>query len=124
MRIIELLEGKNFKDLDFVKEVGDDGKRELNYDLTEDLMFYMNNDDEAYRRHLYPIIAKCIDIIESKKRPKSSMFEKAIRECYKMYTKEYSIRELPHELDEKIIKETCDKLQEEICQHINDGRYK
>lgn len=120
MKIVELLEGKHFKDIDFVKSVGDKGERELNFDLSEDLIFYMNNNDEAYRRHLHPVISTCIN----KKNTSSEIFEKAVKECYNMYIKEYPIRELPNSMDEKQIKETCDKLHETVHQHISDGKYK
>ena len=124
MKIIELLEGRNFKDLDFVKPVGDEGRRELNYNLSEDLMFFMNNNDDAYRKHLYPAIVNCIKHHDSNKDFNSKIFTKAVNECYNMYIKEYPIRELPQSLDDKLIKEVCEKIHEEVCQHITDGKYK
>lgn len=124
MRIIELLENKKFNESDFVKVVDDTGKKELNYDLPDDLIFFMNNNDEAYRRHFYPAISKCIDRKELNKKTKPIFFEKAIKECFKMYAKEYPIRELPDTLDENVLSEICEKIHEEVCQHINDGKYK
>lgn len=123
MRIIELLEGKNFNDLQFVKITDDEGNKELDFDLTDDLIFFMNNNDEAYRRHLHPIVAKCMNRLKSKKSVKPSIFEPAIIECYKMYKEEFPIRELPQSLDEKLCNEVCDKIHEEVCQHIKDGKY-
>ena len=120
MKIEELLEGKNFKDINFVKSVGDKGEREFDFNLPSDLIFFMNNDDEAYRRHLHPVISKCI----SKKNTSPEIFANAVKECYNMYVKEYPIRELPKCLDDKQLKETCDKLHEEVYQHIEDGKYK
>ena len=43
MRVIELLEGTNFDDLKFVEQQGD--KKKINYDLEDDLIYYMNNND-------------------------------------------------------------------------------
>lgn len=124
MRILELFEGKGYRNLDeFVNQVGDEGKREITFDLAEDLIHFMNNDDEAYRRHLHPAVAECYDKIKGNKKTTPALFAKAIKECYNMYLKEYPIRELPQSLDEKNLKETCDKLHEEVCQHINDGKY-
>ena len=120
MKIEELLEGKNFKDIEFVKSVGDKGEREIDFDLSEDLMFFMNNDDDAYRRHLYPAISKCI----SNKNTSPKIFANAVKECYNMYIKEFPIRELPKTLDDKQIKETCEKIHEEVYKHIEDGKYK
>ena len=123
MRIIELLEGKHFNDLQFVKVSDDSGKKEIDFDLSDDLIFYMNNNDDAYRRHLHPVVAKCIDRSKLNKSVKPSIFEKAIQECYKMYTTEYPIRELPHSLDEELCNEICEKLHEVVCQHLSDGKY-
>lgn len=124
MRILELFEGKGYKNLDeFVKHVGDEGDREISYDLAEDLIHFMNNDDEAYRRHLHPIVSKCYDRIKENKKTKPELFTNAVQECYNMYIKEYPIRELPQSLDNESLKETCERLHEEVCQHITDGKY-
>jgi hypothetical protein len=122
MRIRELLEGKFFKDEDFVTKT--DAGREINYDLIEDLIHYMNNDDNAYRRHLYPSIAKCLDITERKKKPAASIFKSAVEECYKKYSREFPIRELPDNIDEETCEEVCNKLRETICKDVADGKYK
>jgi len=65
MRINELLEGKIFNDLDFVSHK-QDGKREINYDLAEDLVHFMNQDDHVYRRIVHPTISKFIDLRDAK----------------------------------------------------------
>jgi ribosomal protein S7 len=122
MRISELLEGKFFKDEDYVTK--SEKGREINYDLIEDLIHFMNNDDSAYRRHLYPSIAKCIEIIERKKKPAASIFKTAVDECYQKYTKEFPIRELPNSIDKETSEEICNKLRETICKDIADGKYK
>lgn len=122
MRINELLEGKNFDDLDFVKD--DENGRELDFDLTEDIVFHMNNDDDTYRKHVYPSITKCLSIIKSKKKGNPDIFKDAVIESYKTYRKEYPLRELPDELDEKTLKEVCKKMYEEVLEQHADGKYK
>lgn len=122
MRICELLEGKFFKDEDFVTKT--EAGREINYDLAEDLIYFMNHDDTVYRRHLYPNIAKCINISERKKRPAASIFKQAVEESYKQYVKEFPIRELPENIEEKLCNDICDKLREAICKDIAEGKYK
>lgn len=123
MRIVELLESKNFKEDDFVKPVGDDGKRELAFDVPEDIIFYMKNDDNAYRNHLYPVIAKCLDLISAKKKTHPSLFANAVKECYNSYITEYPIRELGNSIDKSHHKDTCIKLHDEIINDIHDGKY-
>jgi prolyl oligopeptidase PreP (S9A serine peptidase family) len=122
MRIQDLLEGQNFDDLKWVEIKGD--KREPNFDVADDLMFFMNNDDDTYRRHTYPSIVKCINFRESKKKTSPDIFKAAVEESYKNYLKKFPLRELPSSIDEKLCKETCDKLHEEVTQHITDGKYK
>jgi len=122
MRIQELLEGKKFDDLDFVTK--ENGKRSINFDLAEDLIHFMNQDDDVYRRHTYPAIANCLDKMSGKSKPNTKMFEPAVKESYKIYTRKYPIRELPDEIDSKMCEQVCSKFQEEVLKHISDGKYK
>jgi hypothetical protein len=123
MRIIELLEGNNFNERDHIKQIGDKGGQELDFDLVGDLIFFMNNDDEAYRRHLHPTISICIDRINANKSTKPSVFDNAVHKCYHMYVQKYPIRILDDSLDDALCNEICEKLHEEVCQHITDGKH-
>lgn len=122
MRISDLLESKHFKQEDYVHET--EGGREINFDLAEDLVHFMHNDDDIYRRHTYPAIARCIDYTDSKRKTNKDIFKPAVENSYKLYMEKFPIRELPNKLDEKLCDEICSKLHEEITQHINDGKYK
>ncbi len=122
MRIRELLEGKKFNDLDFVKR----GEEEqgIDFDLSEDLAFFMNNDDDVYRRHVYPTISHCVDRINSKQKTSPSIFKKAVEESYKEYIKKFPIRELPDSIEEQICTEVCSRMHEELCKDHDEGKYK
>ena len=122
MRINELLEGTLFNDLDFVtpKEDG----REINYDLPDDLIHFMHNDDNVYRRHVYPTISKCVDRVKADRATHPSMFKGPVETSYKLYIKKFPIRELPDELEEEVCKKVCKKLHDETCKHVADGKYK
>lgn len=122
MRISDLIESKKFDDSDFVKQ--HESGRELDYDLTEDLVFFMNNDDDVYRRTVYPSITKCINRLKANQNTTPSIFQDAVRESYKEYVQKFPIRELPEDINDKQLKEVCDKMHEEICNHHKDGRYK
>lgn len=122
MRIRELLENKQFDDLEFVKKDGD--KEEIDYDLVEDLVYFMNNDDEMYRRHVYPAISKCLGDLKTNRKTSPSVFEKAVQECYKNYIQKFPIRDLKDSLEPKLFKEACKKLHEETCSHYEEGKYK
>jgi hypothetical protein len=122
MRITELLEGKVFDDMDFVKQSGD--KKEINFDLIEDLIHFMHNDDNVYRRNVYPVIAQCLDRLKADKKTTPDMFEEAIKNSYKLYAKKFPIKELPDELDNNTCKKACGQIHEEFCQHVEEGLYK
>lgn len=122
MRIRELLESKHFKDEEFVTPT--ENGREINFDLAEDLIYFMNHDDDVYRRHVFPSIAKCIDRFNENQPTKAGMFRPAVEQSYRIYAKKYPIRELPESLDEEMCKEICTKIHEEFKQHIADGKYK
>ncbi len=122
MRIRELLENKNIKDLEFVRKEGDNTV--LDFDLIEDVTFFLNNDDNIYRKFVFPAVQKCVE--GNKKRLKTSpnIFKQAALEGYKAYLKKFPIRELPTELDEELCNEICGKMHEDICNDISKGSYK
>jgi hypothetical protein len=122
MRIRELLEAKKFDEKEYVLQTGEG--RELNFDLIEDLIHFMNEDDDIYRRHTYPAIASCIDKVSAKGKPSHNIFAPAVKECYKLYSQKFPIRELPEELDEKMCEQVCEKIHETVIQHITNGKYK
>ena len=123
MRIRELFESNFFKSDDYVTHK-ESGEREINFDLAEDLMHFMNHDDSVYRRHLYPSIARCIDITSRKNKPSPNIFKSAVKEGYKKYLSEFPIGELPDDLDEETCTEICKRICEEICNDIKEGKYK
>ena len=122
MRINELLEGKEFDDLEFVKKDG--ANDDIDYDLVEDLVYYMNHDDDAYRRHLYPAVTKCIEGIKAKRSTSPSIFKNAVTECYKTYIQKFPVRNLKDSLEDDLFREVCEKLHEETCKHVEEDKYK
>lgn len=121
MRITDLLENAHFKSEEFVKQT-DDGN-EIDFDLTDDLVFFLNNDDDAYRRHLLPAVHKFIDTQHAGKEPKYTIFKTAVADGYKRYTKEYPMRELPDEIDTKVWKSSCKKIFDDVSKDMEDGTY-
>lgn len=122
MRIRELLEGKKFNDLDFITQDEDGSK--LSYDLVEDLAFFMHNDDDTYRRHVYPTIARCMDDKKDSKDISPEFFENAVKKSYQDYLKKYPIRQLPETLEKETFEEVCKKLHDDFCKDYDDGKYK
>lgn len=121
MKITDLLESAPFKSEDFVKQT-DDGN-EIDYDVVDDLVFYLNNDDDAYRRYLLPAVHKFIDKKEADEEVKFTIFKSAVEKGYKSYIKQYPIRELPDTIEKKVWRSTCKKLFDQISKDMEDGSY-
>lgn len=123
MRITELLEGKNIDDLQFVKNKEGGGK-DIDFDLSEDLVFFMNNDDDVFRRTVYPSIQKCVSRLNSGQKTNPSMFTNTVKESYKQYINKYPIKELPDNMDNEACQQACKKIHEETCSNYSEGKYK
>lgn len=119
MRIKDLFEGSSQKFKEFV-----DPKEGLLFDLAEDLIYFMNHDDDTYRTHVYPTLVKCLTNMKNSKEVNPAMFKETAISSYKNYCQQFPIKELPQDLDDKILKEVCDKFYEEICKHKEEGKYK
>ena len=121
MRIKELLESTTYEIDSYAPDKDQYG---LDFDLVEDMAFFMNHDDDTYRRHVYPAVVKCVKKIKLGSPVDSSIFEEVTSECYKEYVKKYPIRQLPDVLDEEITSNICEKFYKDLCKHIEDGKYK
>jgi hypothetical protein len=121
MRITDLLENAHFKSEEFIKQ-SEEGN-EINYDLVDDLIFYLNNDDDVYRQCLLPAVHKFIDLQKKDEEPKYTIFKSAVAKGYKQYIKKYPIRELPSSLDPKVWRAVCKKLFDDISKDMEDGHY-
>lgn len=120
MRIIELLEGKMYE-LDELSTEKD--KHGLDFDLAEDVAFFMNHDDNTYRRYVYPAVVKCVRKIKSSEKIDPLCFETAAKESYQNYIQKYQIRQLPETLDEDVTKSICEKFYDELCKAVEEGKY-
>ncbi len=120
MKIVELMEGIRLED--FIER--DTNGVKINYDLVEDLIYFMNNDDDTYRRFVYPVISKCIKLTKSGDSFEPGIFKPVIVSSYEKYVDKFPIRELPSKLDDKICHETCVKMHEKITKNISNGRYR
>ena len=117
MRINELCESI---DLDFDAK---QDKHGLGFDLKDDLLFFMQHDDDAYRKHTFPAIVAHKDIMESGGKEDLALFDKAVKECYQMYRNKFQHIRLPKQLDEETLGEICQAMLEEETNRIQTGFY-
>ena len=122
MRINELCESID-RELDKPAYNPDD-PHDLGFDVKEDLAFFMNHDDDVYRRHTFPAILKVKDLVEAGKPTDYSLFGKTVEECYNLYQDKFKGHKLPEVLDQALLDEVARKVYEEELERIKNGDYK
>jgi hypothetical protein len=117
MKIRELFE--NFPDkrsTDLVEEVP--------FDLGEDLIYFMKNDDDFYRRHYYPQLIKCKHELKKRGDVSNSFFEDVVKKAFECYSNKFGVNtNLPESLEEEEFNTVCEKLKAEEIKNINDKIY-
>lgn len=106
MRIRELVENIQDKNHNGIDD-------QLEYDLADDLLFFMNNDDDTYRRHVYPVMFKAKNAHKNGIKFDRNLFSDVITKAYENYNKKFPRRELPETLPEDISSQICNSLYDE-----------
>ena len=107
MKITELLEGSNFNDLDFLENTPNG--HQINFNLVNDLVYFMHENDDIYRRYTYPAILKYAKLRKQHSNA-ASVFKTAVIAGYAKYIREFPIRELPDRIDNAVLTQTCNAL--------------
>lgn len=116
VKINEFFDKDNIKDL----KIGD----ELPYNVVEDLVIYMRNEPNFYRKHLYPAMIDVQEAVKNggkyNKKSLLPVIERAINE----YLKKYEIKKLPEELLNNSEKMECvNKLLRDEVENFRKGMY-
>ena len=93
------------------------------YDICEDLVFFMNNDDEFYRRHYYPHLINCKNAIKRGHDIKAEAFRSVVKKAYECYLEEFNEEILPESLSEQDFSSICEKIKEEEVKNIKNKMY-
>jgi hypothetical protein len=116
MRINELVENIDL-DLHFNNRKQEDA----GFDIAEDLLFYMQNNDNVYRRHVYPQVLKHKSAMKSGK-ANHSLFSNATLEAYKAYTEEFPIKQLPASLPKDVQEKVCLELYKKCTEEFSTDK--
>jgi hypothetical protein len=95
-----------------------------NFDIGDDLVYFVNNDPQFYRKHYFPFIVKVKEARQNKTKFSSKAFESLVKHAYSTYKQTFQEEpNLPTNLDEELIKEICEKLYEIELKNIDEGQY-
>lgn len=80
-----------------IKELLEDAD-DLKYDVVDDVLFFMRNNDSFYRHHYYPAINKVSDHFKRRKKIKKSIVDKLVNYAIPVYCKKYKIANEPKKI--------------------------
>lgn len=112
MNIDELLPNRNEKN-----------KKELGYDLMDDLMFFMNNDPDFYRKRYYPSMLKFEQFCKAGKTVSPRGFESLVKEAYGLYRDKFPVEGLEPSLDSEVCEKLCRQIHEQETKNCEEGMY-
>jgi hypothetical protein len=89
-----------------------------NFDLIDDLVFFINNDTEFYRKSYFPVESKFINSYKNNKTISAKFFIPIVKKAYSIYKDQYDVHGLPSELSIDNLKEICLKLKQQEIEDI------
>lgn len=97
---------------------------EPDFDIGDDLCFFMNNDPQFYRKHYFPFIIRLKEAKSKKTKFSAKAFEAMVKHAYNVYKETFPNEpNLPTELEEDQVKGICENLYREELKNIEEGHY-
>lgn len=98
-------------------------KKELGYDLVDDLAFFMNNDPTFYRKKYYPTMLKFDKFCKKGLKVAPRGFEPLVREAYTAYCQKFPVEGLEKELSTELREKLCAHIHEQETKNCQEGMY-
>ena len=83
------------------------------FDLIDDLIYFINNDPEFYRTRFYPIVTKFENKIKNDKSLDHTYFSNIVKQAYSWYIDKFKLVDLPEELDPDTLDDICKKIKKQ-----------
>lgn len=102
----------------------DNKKKDLGYDLKDDVIFFMNNDPEFYRKRYFPAMLKFDQYCKEGKNVSPKGFERLVKEAYAVYQNKFPVEGLETTLKDNMCEEICEEIHKRESKNCQDGAYK
>ncbi len=89
------------------------------FDLNDDLIFFINNDPEFYRKDYYPFIRQFKKHCNQDREVKVSAFAPIVKKAFGHYQNTFPVRGLESNLSEADLREICEKLHGQELEHYH-----
>jgi hypothetical protein len=96
---------------------------EFKFDLGEDLIYFMNHNDDFYRRNLFPVLKVCKNKFDKGHGFSHRVFKPIVMKAYEAYKKEFPIKELEECLEEEKCENIARQIYETELGNMKDGKY-
>ncbi len=85
-------------------------KKDIDYDLHDDLIYFMNADPEFYRTSYYPIQHRFQGHCQAGRNVDPKAFSPIVIQAYENYRNKFPLPQLKEKLEEEELTEICEKL--------------
>lgn len=98
-------------------------KKELGYDLCDDMMCFMNNEPTFYRKQYFPVMHKFKEYVQSGKDIHPRAFESLVRKAFESYKNRYQVEGIEEALDKEMVEKICNEIHRVEVENIKHGHY-
>ena len=95
----------------------------LDYDLQDDLVFFMNNEPMFYRKQYYPTMLKFYKFYKSGRSVSPRGFERLVSDGYKDYYNKFRSASLPQRLNPEMLEKICHHIHTQELENCKNGVY-
>jgi hypothetical protein len=92
----------------------------LDFDLQDDLIFYMKSDPVFYRKKYFPCVEDFKQKLMSKSEPNSLFFSSVVKDAIEEYSKKFDLPEVKEKLGPEDLKGICIKLKDDVIYNIKN----
>jgi hypothetical protein len=103
-------------------EITDPQKDKLDFDLHDDVIFFMNNDPEFYRQSYFPVQHKFHSICEAGREINPKSLRSVVKRAYESYKSKFPMPQLKEKLEETDLDEICEKLYRQEIDYVDQQK--
>lgn len=90
------------------------------FDVVEDLIFFINNDPQFYKNRYYPELQEFQRMVKKGMPIGVQFFAELVNDAYRKYTKMYDLHDLPEKLSKQDLHDICGALYDQEVDDIED----
>jgi hypothetical protein len=92
----------------------------LDFDLVDDVVYFINNDEEFYRKYAFPVVDKFVHLCKKGKTPSVGYFKVLANNGYKEYQVKFPHSNIPEKLPSPDLRDMCHKLFKQEFDRFHD----